>query len=74
MEPETNGLVKAADEEVIPLDDAAIEAIAELETQQRNAVIAENAILSYFLRQNKIEGNWQLRRSGPGALRELVKT
>jgi hypothetical protein len=46
--------------ELYPLDDAAIETIADLDAQERNIAIARNAILSYFLRQHKLTGNWTL--------------
>lgn len=55
--------------EAYPLDDAAIEAIAELDAQERNLTVARSAILSYFLRQQKLTGNWVLAPNR----RELVK-
>lgn len=56
--------------EAFPLDDAAIESLAELDTQERNIGVARTAILSYFLRQHKLKGNWALAENR----RELVKT
>lgn len=55
--------------ELYPLDDAAIEAIADLDKQESNCNIARNAILSYFLRQHKLSGDWRLAPNR----RELVK-
>jgi hypothetical protein len=56
--------------ENFPLDDAAIDSLAELDQQERNINVARQAILSYFLRQQKLTGNWQLAQNR----RELVKT
>lgn len=52
-----------------PLDDAAIESLAELDKQTNDIAVARNAILSYFLRQHKLTGNWQLAMNR----RELVR-
>jgi len=53
--------------EVFPLDDAAIETLSELDTNERQLIeaskninVARQAILSYFLRQHKMKGNWRL--------------
>jgi hypothetical protein len=56
-------------QEAFPLDDAAIESIAELDKQEAQINVARNAILSYILRQHKLMGNWQLATNR----RELVK-
>ena len=55
-----------ANEETYPLDDAAIEALAELEQHERSV----QAILNYFMRQQKLSGNWTLARNR----RELIRT
>jgi len=57
-------------QESFPLDDAAIEAIAELDNQERAVAVARNAILSYFLRQQKMTGNWSIAQNR----RELVRS
>jgi len=62
-----------ADAEVYPLDDAAIEMIADLERNIQATLLQENAVLTYFLKQHKLGGNWILKREGEGALREIVK-
>jgi hypothetical protein len=56
-------------ENLFPLDDAAIDSLAELAQQESNANVARNAILAYFLRQHKLSGNWRLALNG----RELVR-
>lgn len=65
MEPEENGNV--AEPELFPLDEAAIEAVDELHNKEqqlataiREVNIARNAMLSYFLRQHKMSGEWRL--------------
>jgi hypothetical protein len=60
----------ATESELFPLDDAAIETIAELDAQERNVNVARNAVLSYFLRQHKLTGNWSLAPNR----RELTRT
>ena len=55
--------------ETFPLDDAAIESLAELDQQERSIGVARQAILSYFLRQQRMTGNWQLAPNR----RELVR-
>jgi hypothetical protein len=52
-----------------PLDDCAIETIGPLTQQIQTLQTALNAILSYILKQQKLQGNWRLAANG----RELVK-
>lgn len=59
----------AAAPEVVPLDDAAIEAIAELDQRQLILNASLNAILNYFSRQHKLQGRWELSDNR----KELVK-
>jgi hypothetical protein len=46
--------------ENFPLDDAAIEALAEYDQQERTINVARSAVLAYFLRQHKMTGEWQI--------------
>jgi hypothetical protein len=62
--------------ENFPLDDAAIDTVAELDEEERklditraNINVARSAVLHYFLRQHKMLGNWQLAPNR----RELVR-
>ena len=55
-----------ANEETYPLDDAAIEALAELEQHEK----CVQAVLNYFMKQQKLSGGWTLARNR----RELVRT
>jgi hypothetical protein len=71
MEPDQNG--QPVEAEVFPLDDAAIEMIQEYERGIQALLLQENAVLTHFVKQHQLPGNWQLRRDGPGAGRELVK-
>lgn len=52
------------DIETFPLDDTAIEAIAELSEQMKNCRIAQEAILNYFCRVHKLAGRVQLSPNG----------
>lgn len=54
--------------ETFPLDDAAIDTVAELRENIKAAQIAINAVLSYFARQHKLKGKIQLSDNG----RELI--
>jgi hypothetical protein len=58
-----------AETESFPLDDAAIESLAELDQQDKLTHSARLGILGYFLKQHKLTGNWQLSPNR----RELVK-
>lgn len=66
MEENRNG------EERFPLDDAAIETLAELSDNvkavQTGAEMARRAVLTYFCRQHKVQGQIRLAENG----RELV--
>ena len=55
--------------EAFPLDDAAIEILAELDAQDKVTHASRLSVLNYFLRQHKMQGNWQLSPNR----RELVK-
>ena len=62
--------------ESFPLDDAGIETVAELDQKMReveavrgNIIAATNAVLTYFVRQHKLAGDWKLAANR----RELVK-
>jgi hypothetical protein len=62
-----------AETDSYPLDDAAIGALADLDTQERamsaQINIARNATLSYFARIHKLQGSWKLAENR----RELVR-
>jgi hypothetical protein len=53
-----------------PLDEPAINMLADLAAQANNIVVARNAVLTYFLLQHKLKGKWQLAENN----RELVQT
>lgn len=62
--------------DLFPLDEAAIESIAELDGQEKRLIdaakelnVARQAILSYFLRQHKMSGNWTLAENRKELLR-----
>jgi len=59
--------------EAYPLDKLSADMIAELrqqaQQQLRDTRVAENAILSRFLREHKLEGNWRLAENAS----ELIK-
>jgi hypothetical protein len=59
----------ATDVDSYPLDDAAIEMIAELDQQEKQVLVARNAILTYILRQHKLMGPWKVAPNR----RELVR-
>lgn len=66
MHEDNNGNA-APEPEMFPLDEAAIESIQELDAQEKRIIdaakeinVARQAILSYFLRQHKMTGNWTL--------------
>jgi hypothetical protein len=69
---DNNGItakITEADADVFPLDDAAIETLAEFDQQERQLNVARTAVLSYFLKQHKLLGNWSLSPNR----RELVR-
>lgn len=55
-------------EEIFPLDDAAISSVTELNEQIKTAEIAKNAILMYFCRVHKLVGKVRLAENN----RELI--
>ena len=55
--------------DILPLDNAAIEMLAEIEQQERACAVARQSILNYFARQNKLGDGWQLAPNK----RELLK-
>ena len=59
-----------AETEIFPLDDAAIESLAELDQQDKLTHSARLGILGYFLKVHKLQGNWQLAPNR----RELVRS
>lgn len=61
--------INGKNEEVMPLDDATIETLADLSSQQRACEIAKQAVLNCFGRQHKLGPGWMLAPNG----RELVK-
>lgn len=56
-------------ENIIPLDDATIETLADLNSQQRACEFAKQAVLNCFGKQQKLGAGWMLAENG----RELVK-
>ena len=77
MEEQRNENAVAEETQVFPLDDAAIGMIAELDGREKQLVeaardinTARNSILSYFLRQHEMSGNWALAENR----RELIRT
>jgi hypothetical protein len=60
---------KEKDANIFPLDDACIEMLTELAAQARTLDVSRNAVLTYFAKQHKLQGNWQLAENG----RELVR-
>jgi hypothetical protein len=60
---------KETEAETFPLDDACIEMLTELAAQARTLEVSRNAVLTYFAKQHKLQGNWQLAENG----RELVR-
>lgn len=60
---------EAVEQETFPLDDAAIEMLADYDQQEVGLNTARNALLSYFARQHKLQGKWQLATNR----KELIK-
>ena len=60
---------EAKNDELYPLDDAAIEFLAPRRQQVKALNTEINAVLTYFLMQHKLEGSWMLAEND----RELVK-
>ena len=61
--------IEAAVQEVYPLDDAAIEILAEMSQQRAALETSMNAVLAYFAKQHKLKGQWRLSPNG----KELTK-
>lgn len=55
--------------DLFPLDDAAIEYLGPRRQQVKVLTAEINAVLTYFLMQNKLQGQWMLAEND----RELVK-
>ena len=55
--------------EMFPLDEAAITLLADIKTQMRVLDAQWQGALVLFIRQHKLQGNWQVAENG----RELVK-
>jgi hypothetical protein len=55
--------------EIFPLDDAAITMLGEINQQMIAMQAQRQGALVLFIRQHKLQGNWQLAENG----RELVK-
>ena len=58
-----------SNDELFPLDDAAIEFLGPRRQQVKALNTEINAVLTYFLMQHKLEGQWMLAEND----RELVK-
>jgi len=69
MDEQNNNGNGAAEQELYPLDDAAIELLAQFDEQERQINTARNAMLTYFVRLHKLQGNWGVAPNR----RELVK-
>jgi beta-phosphoglucomutase-like phosphatase (HAD superfamily) len=63
----------AAEVESYPLDDAAIELIAELDQQEKQVLVARNSILTYILRQHKLTGPWKVAPNRRELVRDAVQ-
>lgn len=55
--------------DIYPLDDAAITLLADIRTQMRMLEAQFQGALVLFIRQQKLTGNWQVSENG----REIVK-
>jgi hypothetical protein len=67
MTERENGATTAAEQDVFPLDDALIALLAE---QAAAFAHQRQGALTLFVRQHKLQGNWQLAPNG----RELVRS
>lgn len=65
---EQEQLIEAA-ADTYPLDEAAIEILAEINQQQAALNASMNGALSLFAKQHKLQGQWRLASNG----KELVK-
>jgi len=68
MEPEVNN-AQQNEVENYPLDDALIQMLAEINQQMIPLQAQRQGALVLFIRQQKLQGNWQVAENG----RELVK-
>ena len=69
MEPETNANATQPEVENYPLDDALISMLAEINQQMIPLQAQRQGALVLFIRQHKLQGNWQVAENG----KELVK-
>jgi hypothetical protein len=69
MEPEVNNVTQQTETENYPLDDALIQMLAEINQQMIPLQAQRQGALVLFIRQHKLQGNWQVAENG----RELVK-
>jgi len=67
MDEQNNG--QPLDGENYPLDDASIQMLAEIGQQIQTLNAQRQGALVLFIRQHKLEGNWQVAENG----RELVR-
>ena len=56
-------------ENILPLDDATIESLSELDIEIRACNFAKQKILDHFAKRHRLEGKWQIAPNG----KELVK-
>jgi len=66
---EDQQIEEAVAQDTFPLDDAAIEIISEIHQQMEPLNLQLQAVLSYFARQHKLQGKWQLAPNR----KELIK-
>jgi len=69
MEPEVNAATPQAEVENYPLDEALIQMLAEINQQLVPLQAQRQGALVLFIRQHKLQRNWQVAENG----RELVK-
>ena len=69
MEPEVNTNATQSEVENYPLDEALISMLAEINQQLVPLQAQRQGALVLFIRQHKLQGNWQVAENG----RELVK-
>jgi len=69
MEPEVNANATQTEVENYPLDDALIQMLQEINQQMVPLQAQRQGALVLFIRQQKLQGNWQVAENG----RELVK-
>jgi hypothetical protein len=69
MDTNDNHNKPAAEPEAFPLDEAAITLLADIKGQMAALNAQWQGALVLFIRQHKLQGNWQVAENG----RELVK-